>query len=125
MTTEECLTDDYREMWGYCRSECVDVPPLAFGLEFTGSVDEQDSEWIYEGIGDSYFENSWQFDDYIEKANQLINSKGISREAALKQIFGRFIISFEIDGKPAIIKYDEDAVNDQMYELLSYHAYLQ
>ena len=88
---------------------------LRFGLELTGSIDEVGTDWIYEGIADSYFENSWEYDEYILRANELINSKGISREAALREVFGRFSVLFELEGNPVIINYDVDAVNEQMY----------
>ena len=119
------MDEEYKEIWGNCRSELVDVT-LRFGLvELTGSIDEVGTDWIYEGIADSYFENSWRYDEYILRTNELINSKGISREAALREVFGRFSVLFELEGNPVIINYDVDAVNELMYELLTYHIYLQ
>ncbi len=92
---------------------------LGFGIEYNGSISELGPEWIYEGVEESFWENSYEFEPYVKIAKNLVdNDKTISYKDALKRVFGRFSISFYVNENPVQVHSDID-VNAQLYELLS------
>lgn len=101
-----------------CYSEKADV-----GISFGKSVkdrylDASDIEWIFEGMGDSFWENHEEFEPGIAQAKAMQqNNVGLTFRQALFATFGHFNLYFEINGESAELDIDID-VNDQMYALL-------
>ena len=109
--------DNLQEVEAYCYSEKVDVS-LSFGIEYNGSLDELGTDWIFEGISDSFWENYYEFEEYNNQAKEIANNKNIEYEEALEMVFGHFAISFVVDGKPVTWNSNLD-INDQIFTLLS------
>lgn len=107
------------EISAYCYSEKEDVG-IGFGvhLDAKESLDELGTDWIDEGISDSFWENAFEFDSGIEKAQKLNDENpNLTYRQALYSIFGDFTITYKIDEKEVALKLDIDA-NQAMYDLL-------
>ncbi len=113
------MTDNYQEIEANCYSELTPVS-LGFSMEYNDSISELGTEWIYESVEESFWENSYEFEPYIKIAKNLVETdKTISYEDALKRVFGRFSISFYVNENPVQVYSDVD-VNEQIYALLAY-----
>ncbi len=113
------MEDKEIEIMAWCTSKKESVS-LGFGVTFNprGYPDGLSSEWIYEGIGDSFWENYADFEPGIDKARQLAcNNPTMKLEQALSEVFGCFDISYEVDGVEKQLHYDVD-VNEIIYSLL-------
>ena len=112
--------DNYVEIWAHCYSEKENVS-ISFGISVDASVsiDEfNDTEWIDEGMSDSFWENYYEFEPGIEKANALLdNNPSLTLKEALFNVFGHFSISYEMDGKEIKLNFDINA-DEGMYYLL-------
>ena len=104
----------------YCYSEKEDVG-IGFGLYYDpkeDSLETIDSEWINIGMSESFWENSFEFDNGIEKAIKYLSTNNtLAYKDALFAIFGDFSISFEVDGEEIDDLWHVD-INTAMYELL-------
>ena len=108
------------EIMACCYSEKGDVS-IDFGTSYSsedGLLDHLDAEWIYTGMGESFWENIDEFKGGIEKAKQYIqDNPDLSFRQALYSIFGDFFISYEINGEEADIDLEVD-VNQAIYDML-------
>lgn len=112
------MADNNQTVEVRCYSEKADVS-LSFSIEFCGSMDELGTKWIYEGVADSFWENTYEFEEYISIAKEMVTTdRNTTYETALKTVFGHFAVSFSINGNPVTWSNDID-INDQMYALLS------
>ena len=104
----------------HCCSEKEDVG-IGFGWGYESDNDSsytKDTEWIYVGMSESFWENAFEFDAGIEKASKLMGSDGtLTYKEALFAVFGNFAITYEFDGKEISDSWNIDA-NEAMYELL-------
>ena len=104
----------------HCCSEKEDVG-IGFGWDYESDNDSlytKDTEWIYVGMSESFWENAFEFDAGIEKASKLMESNGtLTYKEALFAVFGNFSITYEVDGKEISDSWNIDA-NEAMYELL-------
>ncbi len=116
MSNEELLLDII------CSSEKEDVS-IGFGSSYNpyDNIDSTiksivESEWVSEGIGESFWENYFQFKPGVEKAMLLIKSNPqLSPKQALFEVFGNFYLTFQING----VEYDcEYNPNEEMYSHL-------
>ena len=109
-----------KELWAYCYSEKEDVS-IAFGTSFDPNeetVDSLDTDWIDEGLSDSFWENHHEFELGIDKAKALLTqNNSLTIREALFVVFGEFSISYEVDGKETELSLDVD-INDCIYSLL-------
>ena len=108
------------EIWACCYSEKADVS-LSFGTSVK-SIDcvfsSLDTEWLYDGIGDSFWEIHEEFEVGIAQAESMQKSDStLTLRQALFEVFGNFRVSYEVNGKelPLDIIFDANAV---MYSLL-------
>lgn len=108
------------EISAYCYSEKENVG-TGFGLSFDSSEDSIKTigiDWIIVGMSESFWENAFEFDAGIEKASMLIEeNSNLTYRQALYEVFGDFILSYEMDGKAIDFKCEIDA-NQAMYDLL-------
>ena len=109
-----------KEIWAYCYSEKEDVS-IAFGTSFETNEETLESlgtDWIDEGLSDSFWENHHEFEPGINKAKALLNqNNSLTIREALFMVFGKFSISYEVDGKETNLLLDLD-INDWVYSLL-------
>lgn len=114
------MDDKEIEIMAWCSSEKEPVS-LGFGISYNPK-DHPDGlalDWIYEGIADSFWENYRDFEPGVDKAKQLLcNDPSMTLEQALLKVFGRFDISYEVDGVEKECLYDID-VNSDIYLLLT------
>ena len=86
----------------HCWSEKEDIG-IGFGLTYESekdSLDTLDTEWIYIGMSESFWENAFEFDAGIEKASVLWETDGtLSYKEALFSVFGNFSITYEVNGE--------------------------
>lgn len=108
------------EIWACCYSEKADVS-ISFGKTIEsedGYIDLLDTEWIYEGMSDSFWENHEEFELGISQAEALRNSDcSMTFHQALYNVFGNFTLCYEVDGAENNLEFDVDA-NISMYALL-------
>ena len=108
------------EIMACCYSEKEDVS-VGFGIGFdadTRSIEQLDSEWIWIGMSESFWENYEEFESGIDKAKQLIEGdSNLTYRQALYSVFGNFNISYEVDGKESELDFEIDA-NEIMYDML-------
>ena len=108
------------EIWACCYSEKADVS-ISFGTSvesFDGDLSSLDTEWIYEGMGDSFWENHEEFEAGIAQAEALQKSDNtMTLHQAMFAVFGDFVLSYEVDGEEKELDIDFD-VNASMYALL-------
>ncbi len=104
----------------YFYSEAEDVS-LGFGISFdpeTDSIESLGTDWILEGMTDSFWENYEEFEPGINKAKILEKqNSGMTHRQALMKVFGDFIASCEMDGEETENNINIDA-NEAMYNLL-------
>ena len=108
------------EIMAYCKrnktSACI-----AFGTTIFSETDHYElpeEEWIINGIGDSFWENSYEFETGVKQADELLKKdQSISRREALFEIFGNFTIYYEVDGIINDLPYSID-IDSIMYEML-------
>ncbi len=113
--------DNEVELWIYCKSEKENAS-LGFGLEFDPEKDKnwrEETDWIYEGISDSFMENFEEFYPGIQKAALCVKEDpSLTFRQALFKVFGHIRTVFEIDGKETDqIVYNID-FEDAIYSLL-------
>ena len=115
---EENMTE--REISACCYSEKEGVG-VSFGVSFDAeedTIDTLDTEWIWVGMSESFWENYFEFEDSIEKAKQLMqNDSNLTFREALYSVFGEFSIYYEIDGEEIKPSFEID-VNQAMYDML-------
>ena len=108
------------EIMTYCYSEKEDAS-IGFGTSFDSEeelINNLDTDWIEEGLSDSFLENYIEFEPGIEKAKQLIKSNpNLTFRQALHNIFGNFSISYEMKGKEIALQIEID-INQTMYDML-------
>lgn len=113
------MDDEEIEIMAYCSSEKV---PASLGFGVCCSPEEYpdglSSDWIYEGIEESFWENYEEFEPGIDKARQIaVDNPSATIEEVLFEVFGRFDISYEVDGAERECHFDVD-VNSEIYSLL-------
>lgn len=105
---------------GVCLSSEKESASLGFGMYYSikEHPDGPGTDWIIDGMSDSFCENYDEFEPGIERARKLVcmNPQMSSREA-LFEVFGNFTISYEVDGIEKNLNFDID-VNDIMYLIL-------
>ena len=108
------------EIWACCYSEKSDTS-ISFGTSVEtvdGSFDATDTEWIYVGMSESFWENHWEFEAGIEQATILQREdKALTSRQALFNVFGHFELAYQIDGEEVDLNIDFDA-DSLMYALL-------
>ena len=104
----------------YCKSDKEGVG-IGFGVSFDpeeDSVDTIGTEWIGIGMSGSFWENAFEFDEGIEKADKLMEiNPDMEYKTALYSVFGDFTIDFTLDGEEIEFNTTID-VNEEMYHLL-------
>ena len=104
----------------WCTSEKADVF-IGFGITIEssdGSIDFSDTDWIWEGMGDSFWENHYEFECGLAEAEAIYDSTpDITFYEALFSVFGNFSIRYEVDGIDRDLPFNID-VNKSMYALL-------
>jgi hypothetical protein len=108
------------EIIAYCYSEKADVS-IGFGL-IIKSADELkdllDTNWIDEGLVDSFWENHYAFEPGLAEAEAICNrNHDIAFRDALFSIFGYFSMRYEVNGEKTALSFEFNA-NDMMYALL-------
>lgn len=108
------------EIWACCYSEKADVS-ISFGTSvesLDGDLSSLDTEWIFCGMGESFWENHEEFEAGIAQAEALQKSNStMTLHQAMYAIFGDFELSYEVDGEETELNIDYD-VNASMYALL-------
>lgn len=108
------------EIRACCYSEKVDVS-ISFGTSIesiNGDLSSLDTEWIYEGMGDSFWENYEEFEVGIAQVEAMLKSDStLTKRQAMFAVFGNFALSYEVDGEEKELDLDFD-VNASMYALL-------
>ncbi len=76
------------------------------------------NDWLWIGMSECFWENYHEFEPGIVRANTILNnSKEMTYRQALFNVFGRFSVTFALDGKK--IDYDIGAnFNDAIYDML-------
>ncbi len=111
------IVDDYKEIEIDCSSELTNIS-LGGSLEYSGSINNLDTTDLDDWLEESFWENFYEFEPFIEKAKNLVESdKTITYEDALKRFFGRFILSFSENEKPVTVHTDLDA-NARLYSIM-------
>lgn len=104
----------------YCYSELAEVS-ISFGISLESEVDPIEavgSDWIWVGMSESFWENYHEFEPYIEMVKeQLKNNSTLSHRQALTDVFGRFTVSYEVNGNESKLNFDLDT-NEAMFALL-------
>ena len=108
------------EIWACCSSENVDAS-IAFGVSAKADIEPIEDvgiDWIFEGLSDSFWENYYVFGPYIESATaSLKNNSELSPHQVLFNIFGKFTVIYEVNGKKTELDFDVD-INSLVYTLL-------
>ena len=108
-------------IWASCYSEKTDAS-ISFGVTreiIDGTVNLSDTGWIYEGMGDSFWENYYEFEAGVAEANAMQDANpALTHEQALFDVFGNFVISYEVDGETKELDFDFNP-NELMYALLN------
>lgn len=83
---------------------------LGFGISGEAeSLEDLGTEWLYEGIGDSWWENCSEFEDDAEAVrNAIEENDALSWKDAVIQVLGHFYISYEVNGVETVLNYDFD-----------------
>jgi hypothetical protein len=108
------------KIWAHCYSEKESVS-ISFGtsIDATMSIEEfHDTDWIDEGLAESFWENYDEFVPGIEKAKTLLNNNPkLTMKAVLLDVFGHFFMSYEKDGEEIQLEFDINP-DEVMYSLL-------
>ncbi len=111
------MINNYKEIEIDCSSELTNIS-LGVGLEYSGSINNLDITELDDSLEEAFWENFYEFEPFIKKAKNLVESdKTITYEAALKRVFGRFILSFSENEEPVTVHTDFD-VNAQLYSIM-------
>lgn len=107
-------------IWACCYSELTDAS-VSFGISIEDTskpIEAMGIEWIWEGMSDSFWENCHEFEPYLEQIKaRLRNNPSLSSSQALTDLFGTFLISYEVNGEQTELAFEID-VNDAMLSLL-------
>ena len=108
------------EIMAWCSSEKTDVS-IGFGITIEspdGTIDFSNTDWIWEGISDSFWENHYEFEPGLDEAEaRYSKDPDITFHDALFDVFGNFTLRYEVDGVDKDLAFSYDA-NEQMYALL-------
>ena len=103
-----------------CYSRKADVL-ISFGATVggaNGAVDTSDSDWIYEGVSDSFWENHYEFEPGIAKAEAArMSDPSLTYHQALWAVFGSFSLTYEVNGEKIVLDFEGD-IDELMYSLL-------
>ena len=107
-------------IWACCYSELTDTS-VSFGISIEDESEPIEAigiEWICEGISESFWENCHEFEPYIEVVKaQLQSNPSLDSRQVLTDLFGKFVISYEVNGEEKELGFEVDA-NDIMLPLL-------
>jgi hypothetical protein len=108
------------EVWVSCHSEKTDASIWCgvYVESNNGIVNLTDTDMIYLGLAESFWENYREFEDGVAQANVFQeNNPTLTYQQALFEVFGHFTLSFKVDNNE--IKLDIDSNADElMYSLL-------
>ena len=95
---------------------------LGFGVSGEAeTVEDLGTDWLFEGIGDSWWENCSEFEDDVEAVRKACEeNKDLSWADAITQVLGHFTISYEVNGVETDLHYDfdfEGIMTDYLREL--------
>ena len=95
---------------------------LGFGVSGeVESLEDFGTDWLYEGIGDSWWENCSEFEGDAEAVRQTLEENdSLSWKDAVFHSLGRFCISYEVNGVNTDLNYDfdyEGIMTDNLEEL--------
>lgn len=114
------MNDHEIEVMAWCSSVKENVT-IGFGVCYDPTketLSSLGSDWIIEGISDSFWENYTEFEPGLYKANSLIrNDPTLSIEQALYEVFGEFCLSFDVAESDEVVSCDVD-INRHIYSLL-------
>lgn len=113
------MDDREIEIMAYCSSE-KESASIGFGVSYTlkDHPDGPGMDWIGEGFADSFWENYYEFEPGIERAKQLMQmNPEMSFREALFKVFGKFSVTYEVDGVEKNLSYNVDA-DGIMYSML-------
>ena len=103
------MNNENIEIWACCYSEKEDVSvSCGFYINSISSFDKlKTKEMIYEELSESFWENHFEFEAGIEKAEKLLLSNAdLTPYDAFFEVFGHFSVSYEKDGE--MIYFDLD-----------------
>ena len=104
----------------YCRSDKTGdwIGCGVYGESVDGNIDISDINYIYEGLGESFWELCGEFHEGLAQADALQEKDAsLTHQQALYAVFGHFTLSFQVDGKPIDLNVDID-IDEFMYSLL-------
>ena len=112
--------DQLWDIYVTCYSDKADVS-IDFGIsDIEGmSLDDLGTDWIFNGLGDSFWENAYQFEDGVSQAYALCY-EGKEIDDALYEVFGHFSIEFKcnIPGITPDFNITEESINNAIYAML-------
>lgn len=113
-------SEEYIEIELHCYSQRQNVS-LGCGISYKNDgdpIDLADTEWIWVGISECYWENYFEFEDGLTEAKLLVNTGAKSTIFnALYEVFGKFIVEYTVNGEKTALEYSVD-VEGIIYNLL-------
>lgn len=109
------------QVWFYCGSEKDSSACCAFAYAICdSSMSEEDlhESFLYNAdyLGEAFAEMAQAFSHGIDKAELLVKNGDFSKLGeAIKDVFGHFLISCEVDGVKKEINWD---IDDLMYSII-------
>lgn len=108
------------EVWVDCYSEKANIS-ISCGIytdSINGDIKITDTDSIYEGLEESFWENYREFECNVAEAASLQeNNASLTYRQALAAVFGNFVISFSVGGNAIDLDINSKA-DDFMYSLL-------
>ncbi len=116
--------DNTIQIWFYCCSEKNSAACCAYAYDIPDS--SMSEEELYESflynaayLEEAFAEVASDFEPGLDKAKLLVKNGDFSTlEEAIKDVFGRFLISCEVNGKRKEINWD---IDDLMYSMIFEH----
>lgn len=113
-------SEEYIEISLSCNSSRQDAG-VGCGISYENHgqpIDLNDTDWIWCGISECFWENFFEFEDGIAEAKAAIAvGKETSIEEALHKAFGEFFVEFWVNGEKTDLNYGID-IEDIIYNLL-------
>lgn len=113
-------SEEYIEIGLSCCSARQDVG-LGCGISYENGgqpIDVDDTDWIWIGITECFWENFFEFEGGIAEARAAVESgKKSTLYEALHEVFGEFNAEYTVNGETVALEYGVD-VEEIIYNLL-------